>query len=172
MLGQHGACPVVTWKKQEYKIGFNTQSAKARFEELVRSHVVRQAIQTKREIGGVDGDEAYAVVQDKLDRGHYRTLNPGWLAVLDSPDGAVLFLQSLLQAAHPDMNRDDVAALAHDEPEQVRAALVVAAPSFFDAVLASVNAPADVKARVRAEIATALDAAFRTSSDSNGFTAS
>lgn len=135
-----GAGPTVTAADgRVYRLGFNTQDAKARLESLVCDHVTLEAVRRKRRLGGADGDEAFAAVQALIDAGHYSTLERGWLTVLHSADGAILFPLALLQEHHPEMTAAQARELFAAEPEQVRAALGRVAPDFFHAVLVQVS---------------------------------
>jgi hypothetical protein len=130
-----------------WRLGFNSNDAKGRLEELIRAGVIRDAVRTKRAVGGPDGDDYFAVVQALVDAGHYFTFAKGWRDKLRSPDGAVLFLQSLLQEHHPEVTRREAEDLFLSEPEQVMAAVGVIAPDFFRAVAEQMGAtPKDADA--------------------------
>ncbi len=138
MTGRVG--PTVTVGSKVYRFGFNDQDAKARLEELIRSHVVREGLRMKRVLGGQDGEDHYTAVVDRLDAGYYGTLSPGWVKTLASETGTLLFVLSLLQEHHPQMTAEDARAVWVAEPEQCQAALRVIAPDFFRAVARQVAA--------------------------------
>ena len=132
LLGAAGCPPAVTWRGKPWTVGFNTQEAKSVLEELIRQHVVRAAVRDKRAIGGEEGEAYFADVTARLDRGHYKTMEPGWWAVLqDATAGTPLLVLSLMRPAHPDLTLEDVVSLADEEPEQLQEALRVVAPDFF-----------------------------------------
>lgn len=132
--------PTVHHDGRVWRLGFNTQDAKGRLEELFRSHVVRDAIKTKRLLGGADGDEHYRLTDTLLKQGYYKTFAKGWVELLNSPEGALLYVLSLLQEHHPDTTADEVAALLAAEPEQVEAAVLAVSPDFFEAVAVQMKA--------------------------------
>lgn len=136
MTGRPG--PTVVVGKKVYRLGFNTQDAKGRLEELVRSQKTREAVREKRRLGGQDGEDYFADFVALCDRNHYATLGPGWKAVLATPEGTVLFLLSLLQEYHPDMAAGEALELLRSEPEQCEQALRVIAPNFFRAIAVQV----------------------------------
>lgn len=152
--------PTIHCDGKVWRLGFNTQDAKGRLEELIRGHVVREALKTKRLLGGADGDEVYESRMDKVDCGHYRTFADGWRKILKTPTGSALFLLSLLQHHHPDATEDDARRLLMREHEQTEAAIVAISPDFFGAMAVQMGAsPADapaVAAAVAAELATAV----------------
>lgn len=132
--------PTVECGGRTWRLGFNTQDAKGRLEELFRAHVVRDALKTKRLLGGEDGDEAYRETDKLVKQGHYRTFARGWLDLLNSPVGAVLYVLSLAQQFQPDATEDDVLRLMSEEPEQTQAAVESISPDFFRAAAIQVGA--------------------------------
>ncbi len=128
-----GPGPTVECGGKTWRLGFNTQDAKARLEELIRAHVVRDAIKTKRAVGGAEGQEAYDHTDRQLKAGHYYTFARGWSEILQSPVGAVLYLLSLLQEHHPDAAEADALRLLSEEPEQTEQAVAAVSPDFFAA---------------------------------------
>lgn len=127
MLAHPG--PAVPCGGRVWRLGFNTQDAKARLEELFRGHLLAGA----RRLG--DPDEARAVRDDVLN-GVYRTFQPGWLRTLNSPAGGDLFVLSLLQEHHPDATADDVLGLKAEAGDALEDALRVVVPDFFRALAA------------------------------------
>lgn len=152
-----GPCPTVTCDGKVWKIGFNTQSAKAGLEQLIRSHVLTQA--------RADGPEEYKETRDLAHGGHYRTFEKGWLSILNSPDGAVLYLQSLLQKHHPEATFGDAIRLLSAEGDAVADALAEVSPNFFRVAAAEWAREKRVDetkaAAVGEEIASAVLASFQ-----------
>jgi hypothetical protein len=129
-LGTAGCPAEIHHGPRVYKVGHPDQRAKARLEQLVAQHARREVL----ELGGTAAEWL-----DRVEQGAYRTRGPGWLHVVQSPAGAVLFLLSLMREHHPDMTADEVTAVASAEPEQVKAALGVVAGPFFELVLADLS---------------------------------
>lgn len=126
--------PTIHHNGKVWRLGFNDQNAKGRLEELIRSHVIRDALQTKRELGGKDGEESYEFTDNKVKKGYYHTFAKGWNEILNSSVGAVLYMLSLLQKHHPDATEDDARTLLINEPEQSEAAIVAISPDFLETV--------------------------------------
>ncbi|AMV24596.1 hypothetical protein VT84_09385 [Gemmata sp. SH-PL17] len=125
--------PTIEADGKTWRLGFNTQNAKGRFEELVRAHVLRDAIRT-RQVLGDDGETYYQDVRDSLTAGHYDTFEPGWVRILKSSAGSRLFLLSLLQKHHPDATEADAQNLLTNHRAETEAALAVVSPDFLQAV--------------------------------------
>ena len=145
--------PTVQCGGRAWRFGFNDQDAKARLEELIRAHVLRDAIANKKALGGADGAEAYQHTDTLLKQGHYLTFAKGWNEVLGSPVGGVLYPLSLLQHHHPDATEADVVRLLVEEPEQTEAAVRAISPSFWAAVATQKGASAADAATFAAAIA-------------------
>lgn len=118
-----GACPLVTCDGKVWKVGFNTNNAKAALEQLIRAHVIAEAKK--------DGPEEYQDTKDRVLGGHYRTFAKGWLTVMNSPDGPPLYLQSLLLKHHPEATASDAMRLMTAAGDEVEAALAEVSPDFF-----------------------------------------
>jgi hypothetical protein len=117
-----------------WRLGFADQNAKGQLEELIRSAVVRRENATAQSMGA-DGDAYWDKrVQPKLDEGYYTTFRPGWLSVMKTEAGVMMFLQSLLMKHHPDVTTAFAKELFTEEHRQVIAAIEVIAPDFFVAV--------------------------------------
>lgn len=129
-----GPGPTVEAGGKTWRLGFNTQNAKARLEELVRSRVTRDALRLRREVGGEEGEQLWQDTRDSLAAGHYDTFGAGWLRVLKSSIGNALFVLSLLQKHHPEATEAEAVSLLASEPEQMEAALAVVASDFLTAV--------------------------------------
>ncbi|TXH99553.1 MAG: hypothetical protein E6Q76_19585 [Rhizobium sp.] len=126
--------PTIEAGSKTWRLGFNTQNAKARLEELIRAHVTREGLKLKRDVGGEDGDEVWQEYRDSLASGHYDTFGPGWFKVLKSLVGNKLFLLSLLQKHHPDATESDALDLLANHRDATEAALNVISPDFLSAV--------------------------------------
>jgi hypothetical protein len=137
--------PTITTGGKTWRLGFNTQNAKGRLEELIRSQVVRSALQIRVELSSELGEQYWQDAQDSLAAQHYSTFGKGWFRVVKSAIGSKLFLLSLMQRHHPDATEADAAYLLANEPEQTEAALVVIAPDFFHAAMVQIAAEAGKK---------------------------
>jgi|ERR1700722_17849582 len=122
-----GPGPTIERAGKTWRLGYNTQNAKARFEMLVKSHVRSRS-------RAEDSPEEYQETRDRIYAGHYDTFTKGWMTILNSPEGGILYFLSLLQHHHPDATRDDALMLALTEPDQVADALEEISPDFFKAV--------------------------------------
>jgi len=161
-----GPGPTVVSGGKTWRLGFNTQDAKGRLEELVRGHVVRDAIKTKRAVGGADGDETYAHTDRLLKQGHYYTFAQGWAEIIQSPVGAVMFLMSLLQEHHPDATEADAMRLLADEPEQIEAAVSAVSPDFFAAAAVQRGVRPEDAVKVSRAVAASIETRAAPGSDS------
>lgn len=146
--------PTVACNGKTWRFGFNDQDAKGRLEELVRSHVLREALKDKAAIGGQEGDDLLSETRTQIRRGYYSTFEKGWIEVVNSPMGAVLFTLSLLQHHHPDATEQDARQLLALEPEQTEEAIFVVAPDFFQSAASQLGAKPEV-ARQFAEVVAA-----------------
>lgn len=142
-----------------WRLGFNDQDAKARLEELIRGHVIRDALATKRAVGGPDGEAHYRDAASRVEGGEYLTFAPGWARLMGQPAGSLLFLLSLLQEHHPDATADDVRRLSVAEPEQCEAAVRAVAPDFFAAAALQMGLAPGAAAGLAAEMAAAIGGA-------------
>lgn len=123
--------PTITMGSKVWRLGFNTQNAKGRLEELIRTHVVRDALKLRGDIGGEAGEQYWQDARDALAAEHYHTFEKGWFRVLKSNVGNRLFLLSLLQKHHPDATEADALALLTQESEQTEQAMAVVSPTFI-----------------------------------------
>lgn len=131
LTGEPG--PTIVEGGKTWRLGFATQKAKARLENLFREYAVRDATENE------SPQEAQAV-RDMARGGHYRTLEAGWVVMLQSPAGQVLYLLSFLQQHHPDATYADAMRIARKEPQQVQDAMTEISPDFFKAVAREVAA--------------------------------
>lgn len=123
-----------------WRLGFNDQDAKAALEELFRAFVIRREDATARSLGASGDDYWDKRVQPKLDAGHWTTFQPGWVAMMRTQEGIVMFVQSLLLKNHPDVSAAETLRLFADSPRQLTAAVEVIAPDFFAAVAVQMGA--------------------------------
>lgn len=164
--------PTVVLDGKTWRIGFNTQDAKARLEELMRSHVVREALKNKRAVGGPDGEELFAAKMKQVEGGHYLSFAEGWRDLLRTPVGGTLYLLSLLQEHHPDATESDARRLLVQESEQTTAALTAITPDFLAAAAVQMGVnPGDAPGLVAAVVAD-LAAKATTAEPGTGFTPS
>lgn len=126
-----GPGPTIECGGKTWRLGFNTQDAKARLEELFRAHVMREAVKKKRALGGKEGQDAYDHDNDAVTDGEYDTFEKGWYRLLAKPAGSVMYLLSLLQEHHPDATAADARSLVVQEPEQTQAAVNAISPDFL-----------------------------------------
>lgn len=146
--------PTVVLDGKVWRLGFNSQDAKSRLEELFRGHVVRDALMTKRAVGGPDGEEQFAAEMARVRGGHYAFFADGWRELLGTRAGNVLYLLSLLQEHHPDATEQDAMRLLVQENEQTVEALAAITPTFLSAAAVQMGMrPGDAPALVAAAVA-------------------
>lgn len=142
---------------KEWRLGFDNPNAQGRLEELVRGHVLREALKNQDAVGGEAGRRLYDDAVAKLAGGHYWTYGEGWQALLKTPAGGVLYLLALLRRHHPEAAEADAIRLLAEEQQQSLAALDAISPSFWAAVAlkpeAGPAARAEFAAAVAADIA-------------------
>lgn len=127
-----GPGPTVDAVGKTWRLGFNDQNAKGALEELIRAHVIRRELPIKKALGPEEGQKYWEnEIRPLFDAGYYDTFGMGWLATMKSPDGVILFLQSLLLRNHPEVTLDRAREIFAEEPDQVIAAVEVVAPDFF-----------------------------------------
>lgn len=132
-----GPAPTVTEAGgRVWRLGWNTQDAKAELESIILSHAIRETVKEVKAVGGTEGEEHYTRFQNRKEAGYYHTFGEGWKYTMASPDGSWMFLLSLLMHAHPHAAPADAQRLIETEPEQVALAVGTIAPDFFAAVLA------------------------------------
>ena len=148
--------PTIECDGKTWRLSFNTQDAKGRLEDLIRAHVVRDALKSKRALGGAEGDEAYRTATQPLEDGEYDTFGERWKALLSKPAGSLLFLLSLLQKNHPDATIEDARKLYIREQEQTESALFAISPDFFAAMSEQMGATPEEAVRVAADVASSL----------------
>ena len=148
-----GPGPSIECGGKVWRVGFNTQDAKGGLEELVRAHVLRNAIKNKRAIGGTEGQEIFDEAEKKILQGHYLAFEKGWQETLKSSAGTILYLLSLLREHHPDATEDDARKLLVQEREQSEAAILAVSPSFFSAMAVQNGVTKGDAAEVAASIA-------------------
>lgn len=142
---------------KEWRLGFDNPNAQGRLEELVRGHVLREALKNQDAVGGEAGRRLYDDAVAKLAGGHYWTYGEGWQELLKTPAGGVLYLLALLRRHHPEASEADAIRLLAEEQQQSLAALDAISPSFWAAVAlkpeAGPAARAEFAAAVAADIA-------------------
>lgn len=153
--------PTVDALGKTWRLGFNDQNAKGALEELIRAYVIRRELPTKRALGGEEGERYWQEeVKPLLDRGYYDTFGRGWLEVLRSTDGTILFFQSLLLKNHPGTTQEQAREIFAVEPEQVIEAVGVVSPDFFAAVAIQVGHSTDQAKEAAPKIAAAVRERF------------
>ena len=134
MLGKGATFPALgkTWK-----ISAPDQNAKDRLEKLV----VRVALDEVRRLKGALEPAAYQEAFSDVTRRlkEYRTWGTGWQTIVFDAANAHLYLWSLLQESHPEIDGETVLAICEDAPEEVAAVFVQVMPDFFTMLLAPVR---------------------------------
>lgn len=141
-----------------WRLGWNTQDAKAALEMVIVSQLTLKAIETMKAMRA-GGLEYFEMFQNRVDSGAYHTFAPGWRYVMAGLDASWVFLLSLLLEHQPNAIPEDAQRLLADEPEQVQVGVGVVAPDFFTAVAIQVkakNVSADQAAEGGRAIATAI----------------
>ena len=131
-----GPGPIIESQGETWQLGFNSQNAKARLEELFRAHVLREARKDRDTLGGEEGESAYQEARTAVHGGYYRTFADGWRLLLRSPVGQNLFLLSLILEHQPNATLDDAIGLIASDRDQVDDALLEISPDFFCMVAA------------------------------------
>lgn len=152
--------PTIRALGKTWRLGFNDQNAKGALEELIRSHHTRIAIREKRNIGGEEGELAWSEFCALKAKGFYDTFGKGWQATLQSQEGVMLFLQSLLMKHHPDITTEKTIDILAAEPEETMAALEVVAPDFFAAATNQMGRSTDEARAAGQEVAKQIRAEF------------
>lgn len=143
VLGAAGEPPRVVADGKTYTVGFPTQRAKARLEELVAASAVAAVADLKAALPPAAYAEQWAEVKELIRRREYRTGGSLWAEAMAGPGGGVLFLLALLRECHPDATEADARRLLAAAPEQVEAALARVTPVFIRAVAADLGATRD-----------------------------
>ena len=153
VLGAAGECPQVRHGDRVYKLGFPTQRAKARIEELVAAQAVREVLDLKPALPPAAYAELTDGVRADVAAKAHRTGGPLWARVLNGPGGQNIFLLAFFRENHPDVTADEVDALAAHHPEEVNAALLRVLPDFFEIVGAALKATPEQVAALKAQYA-------------------
>lgn len=159
-LGDAGACPRFEWRGKWYTLGFPTDAAKARLEELV----IQAETAAVRSLKGLVPDDEYQRKIDRLGRlnrgREYRTRSGSlWREYMvgESRDqGFLLYVLSLLHAHHPELTDADVAEMLDECGEFVTLAADRVVPGFFDFLAAAKVLPPELAAAAKAGAAAAL----------------
>ncbi len=132
VLGQSGPKPTITHNGKMWEIAHPIQNAKAHFTAIITANAIVEC----KALKGVVPDETYGELWDaltnKISAKHFRTLNAGWLAVMQSMDADVFFLLSLLRIKHPEATEEDARELFDSCREEVAAAFAQVVPGFLD----------------------------------------
>lgn len=150
VLGAAGEPPRVVADGVTYTVGFPTQRAKARLEELVAAAAVAAVADLKAALPADLFAEQWADVKELIRRREYRTGGKLWAETVGGAGGGVLFLLALLREHHADATEADARKLLATSREQVEAALLRVTPDFLRAVAADLGATPD-------QVATALN---------------
>ena len=158
MLGADGEPPRIKFRGNTFKVGFPTQQAKARLEELV-GDVALSRIEAKE---GKVKPSTYAKmlekVTDDVAANAYATWTKAWHQIVWADNGA-LFLLSLLQEHHPDTTIAQARALVMGCGNQVKVAMAKVLPLFLEVLLRSLeDKTPEQEAQFRTEFANFVDA--------------
>lgn len=147
VLGAAGACPEVEYAGRVWRVGFPTQRAKARLEELFAAQALAEVKALEGVLDPADYAGELAAVRDAVRSKQYRTWAPGWVAAMNGPEAGTLFLLSLLRENHPDATAADARALAENRADEVNAAVDRVAAPFFETVAADFPGTPAAKAK-------------------------
>jgi hypothetical protein len=148
-LAPDSALPEIPHGGTVWVVGRPDQDARARLEKLAK----KVAIDRVRELKDALDPDAYREMFDSVTRAlpSYNTWGEGWQRTVLTPDGAHLFLWSLLQAKHPAVTEAQVLRLARECPEEVSFAVAQVVPAFFQMLLSELLARVPPEQRAGAE---------------------
>lgn len=133
-LGQSGPKPTITHNGKTWEIAYPTRKAKDHFTAIITASAVAEC----KALKGVLSDEDFAALwrdlTTKIQAGHFRTLNAGWLEVMMGVDADAFFLLSLLRVSHPEATIEHARELYSECPEEIAAAYAVVVPDFLSSL--------------------------------------
>ncbi len=150
---------------EKYLVGFNTQDAKGRLEELVAASVWDRVYATAEKMR--HGEQHIKRVEKLFASGNYATGGEGWREEVLCPNGAILFFLSLLQEHHPDLTAEDATKIFTADPLRCRRVITEVAPDFFQAILRQLGATEEQIQALAPELALSLESAYEEKSDTS-----
>ncbi len=151
-LGDAGACPEIDLNGKLWTIGHPTQRAKAELEKLAVQQATREILDARPLIGDVAYQEAMTSHRRGMAAKEYKTFGAGWQAVIQGPDGHVLFLLALLRERHPEANEGIARELISTRGDEVAVALMQVAPPFCEMLVRDMTATPEEKAEALAKM--------------------
>lgn len=134
ILGTAGAPPEIECNGRVWRIGFPTQRAKTRLNELLIG-ITEDELESME---GVVSPKRFKKLEDSfnadLKSGKYKTWGDGWANALGSQRGGIAFFLSLLRENHPDATEADALLLLRECGEKCQRAMLRVAPPFFSAL--------------------------------------
>lgn len=144
VLGAAGAPPEFVWRGKSYKMGFLTQAAQARFEELIIGAESATVSALKGRIPPDDYRDRLADLGRNVDLREYTAGGPLWQRYATGRDrdrGICLYLLALLREYQPELKETDVVAMLQEIPEFLHLVADRAVPGFFAYVAAGLKIP-------------------------------
>lgn len=151
-LGDAGPCPKITFQGKTWTIGHPTQIAKVELELLV-IEVAQANIDAFKRRNPAKYEEKCKLLDLQIEGGHHKTGGELWAIVNNGPDGQPLFLASLLKEKHPEVTLDDARGMFRREQRQVRRALALVVPAFFEILADDLPLTPEDREAKRAEMA-------------------
>lgn len=145
---------------QVYRVGFPTQAAKGRYEQLVFEREKATVLRQKAFLPPEDYQARCDKLSEQIEGRQFATGQPMWLKYASSGAGWVMWVQSLIDQHHPGITFEQVVKLLEAKGDEVRLVLAAVVPSFFEWTLGlgeELAGRLDERsaARVRAEVAKA-----------------
>lgn len=134
VMGSAADPPEIPYAGKLWKVGAPDQAAKQRLEKLVQAASLEEVRRLKDVLPPAAYQEAFAEATRSLP--DYRTWGAGWQRLVNDPAHAHLFLLSLLRGPQPWAAEGDARGMSRDAAEEVRAALALVTPGFFETLLA------------------------------------
>lgn len=158
-LGDAGPCPVIQFNNKKWVVGHPTQVAKLELEYLV-IEVAQANIDVFKRRDPAKYEEKCKLLDLQIEGGHHKTGGELWAIANNGPDGQPLFLASLLKEKHPEVTLDDARAMFRREQRQVRRALALVVPAFFEILADDLPLTPEDREAKRAEMAAEFLAAM------------
>lgn len=134
VLGDAGGPVAFDWSGKTYTLDHPTQKAKEALEVLVLEQA-EDDYQRFLSLGPKFANRA-ADLDAQIFGRQWATWGKLWVSYSSGPDGAPLFLLSLLRAAHPELTLSDARLLWNAQPRGLRLALARVLPDFFTRLVA------------------------------------
>lgn len=150
-IGDAGPCPKIVFNGKTWTIGHPTQVAKVELELLVID-VAQANIDAFKRRDPAKHEAKSKLLDLQIEGGHHKTGGELWATVNNGPDGQPLFLASLLKENHPEITLADAKAMFRQEQRQVRRALALTVPSFFEILANDLPLTPEDRAAKRAEL--------------------